>query len=279
MGRILLVAMAASVLSFGFAAGRVEVHGHRGARAVRPENTLPAFEYAIRQGVDVLELDMGVTKDGVVVVSHEPILAAPICKGPKERAVIHESTLAELREWDCGALKNPNFPKQEPAPGTKIATLDEVFSLADRGTFGFNIETKIFADRPQLTLPPDEFVKAVLAVIRKHRLEKRVILQSFDFRTLHEMKKLAPEIALSALYSGKPKSFVEIAREAGASIISPEYKLVTPEEVQAAHAAGLKVVPWTANTPADWARLVAAGSDAIISDDPAALIAWLKTSR
>ena len=258
------------------AATRIEVHGHRGARGLRPENTIPAFEYAIAQGVDVLELDMGITKDGVVVVSHDSILRAPVCTGPKEQAVIYESTLAELRQWDCGATRNPQFARQQPVPGTRIPTLDDVFDLASKGTFRFNIETKIEVAHPEWTPSPEEFVRRVLAVIRKHHLEKRVILQSFDFRTLHQMKKQAPEIELSALYSGKPKSFVEIAKEGGAPIISPEYKLVTPEQVQAAHAAGVKVVPWTANQPADWDKLITAGVDAIISDDPAALIAHLK---
>jgi glycerophosphoryl diester phosphodiesterase len=128
-----------------------------------------------------------------------------------------------------------------------------------------------------LTASPQEFAEKLLAAIRKHHLEKRVIIQSFDFRTLHILKGLAPEIELSALYEGKPKSFVEIAKEAGASIISPAYKLVTPEEVKAAHDAGLKVVSWTPNTPADWDKQIAAGVDAIISDDPAGLIAHLKS--
>src|SRR3954470_10827590 len=88
-----------------YAGPRIEVHGHRGARAMRPENTIPAFRYAIEHGVDVLELDMNVTKDGVVVVSHDPILRAPVCTGPRPQAAIHQSTLAELREWDCGAVR------------------------------------------------------------------------------------------------------------------------------------------------------------------------------
>ena len=132
-----------------------------------------------------------------------------------------------------------------------MPTLDEVFALAPKGKFKFNIETKIFADHPELAPPPDEFVRLVLAVVRRHHLEGRVILQSFDFRTLHEMKKQAPEIKLAALYEGQPKAFVEIGREAGADIVSPNYHLVTPEEVAAAHAAGLLVIPWTANTPGD----------------------------
>lgn len=266
------------MVSAALGADRIEVHGHRGARGVRPENTMPAFEYAISQGVDVLELDMAITKDGVVVVSHDPILKAPICSGPAPEAKIHQHTLAELRKWDCGGNRNPQFPRQQLTAGTRIPTLDEVFALAPKGKFSFNIETKITPKEQEAGLqpPPAEFVKLVLAEIRKHHLENRVILQSFDFRTLHEMKKIAPEIKLSALYTGPAKSFVEIAKEAGASVVSPEYRLVTPDEVQAAHSAGIKVVPWTANEPADWDKLIAARVDAIISDDPAALIAYLK---
>src|SRR5436190_19844962 len=89
------------------AAEKIEVHGHRGARAMRPENTLPAFEYAIEQGVDALELDMAVTRDGVLVVSHDPELRPPICTGPREHAVNHELTLAAVRTWDCGATRVP----------------------------------------------------------------------------------------------------------------------------------------------------------------------------
>src|ERR1041385_5659182 len=98
----------------------VQVQGHRGARAMRPENTLPAFEYAIAAGVDALELDMAVTKDSVLVVSHDPEFRAPVCTGPRDRVAIHSVTLAELRQWDCGANRNPLFAKQQPVPGTKM---------------------------------------------------------------------------------------------------------------------------------------------------------------
>ena len=255
---------------------RIQVHGHRGARARMPENTLPAFEYAMRAGVDVLELDMAVTRDNVIVISHDPILHPPVCSGPKPSAVIHELTLAQLREWDCGAVKNPAFPDQQPVPGTRVPTLDEVFTLAAKSKVEFNIETKIFKDKPELTPPPREFAQLVLDEIRKHHIEKRIILQSFDYRTLAEMKQLAPKIRLSALTQSDQREFTEIAKEAGAGIVSPHYSLVTPEKVKAAHAADLQVVPWTANKPSDWRKLVDAHVDAIISDDPAALIAWLK---
>lgn len=258
------------------AAPSILVHGHRGARAMRPENTLPAFRYAIARGVDALELDMAVTKDGVIVVSHDPILEPPVCTGTVAKALIHSLTLAQVREWDCGKVRNPRFPNQQTAPGTRMPTLDEVFDLASLGKFDFNIETKIFAAHPEYSPSPEEFVRLVLEKIRAHKLEKRVILQSFDFRTLVEMKRVAPEIRTSALIEGEPRDFVEVAREAKADIVSPEFPMVTAERVQAAHAAGLQVAPWTANQPKDWDPLIAADVDAIISDDPAALISYLK---
>ena len=278
MRTLLFLSLALAARGAG-APRRVQVQGHRGARAVRPENTIPAFEHAIAAGVDALELDMAVTKDNVLVISHDPYLEPPVCTGPQPRAAIRQLTLAQVKQWDCGSVRNPKFPRQQPVPGTRMPTLDEVFNLAPQGSFLFNIETKSFPDRPELTPDPDEFVKLVLTQIRKHHLESRVILQSFDFRTLHAMKKLAPEITLSALYAGRPRPFIEIAKEAGASIISPEFLLVSARQVRAAHQAGLQVLPWTPDTPREWARLISDGVDGIITDDPAALIAYMKRAK
>ena len=261
------------------AANRPFVHGHRGARAVAPENTIPAFEHAIAVGADVLELDLGVTRDKILVVSHDPALDSSICKGWPHRTPIRLLSFNQLRKVDCGSLKNPEFPKQKPVPGAQIPSLDEVFALAKRGNFDFNIETKIFAKYPFLTPGPDEFARLLYESIRKHGLQQRVIVQSFDFRTLHAMKKLDPKIRLSALYDGEPKSFIAIAKEAGAQIVSPEHQLVTKEQVDAAHKAGLQVVAWTANTPEEWQRLVDCGVDGIISDDPAELLSFLGRAR
>jgi glycerophosphoryl diester phosphodiesterase len=256
---------------------KILVHGHRGARARMPENTIPAFRYAIEQGADVLETDMAVTKDNVVVLSHDPRLSEPICAGPASGKLIRELTLAETRQWDCGAVRNPGFPEQRPVPGTRIPTLDDLLSLASLGKFEFNIETKSFPENPSYTPDPGEFARLVLQAIRKHGLEKRVILQSFDFRTLAAMRKLAPEIRLSALTQTDQRDFAAIAADAaGAEIVSPLYSLVTREKVAAAHKAGIQVAPWTANNVADWDKLIDAGVDAIITDDPAALIAHLK---
>ena len=257
-------------------APRILVHGHRGARAIYPENTIPAFQYAIKIGADFLEMDVAVTKDNVLVISHDPHINPEICKGPHPGIAIHELTLAQLREYDCGALKNPHFPQQQPVPGTRIPTLDEVLSLSSGNNVQFNIETKSFPDHPELTPAPDVFSGMLLDVIRKHKLESRSIVQSFDFRTLHATKRLEPHIRLSALWEGDARPFVDIAREGEAEIISPLFKLVTPQQVKASHQAKIQVVPWTADSPADWQMLIDAGVDAIITDDPAALIGYLK---
>ena len=116
----------------------------------------------------------------------------------------------------------------------------------------------------------------LLDVIRKHQLDSRVIVQSFDFRTLHATKRLAPNIRLSALWEGDTRPFVDIAHAVEAGIISPLFKLVTPQHVKSAHDAKIQVVPWTADAPADWQMLIDAGVDAIITDDPDALIAYMK---
>lgn len=277
--RSLFILLVVGVMSIQ-AASSILVHGHRGARAVRPENTLPAFEYAIQAGVDVLELDVAVTKDNVLVVSHDPRMNAHYCTAPAGwmgTNVIREMTLAELRRWDCGAKANPQFPRQVAVPGTRVPTLDEVYALAPRGKFEFNVETKIFAKYPQLTPEPEEFARLMVEAIRRHKLEKRVIVQSFDFRTLKAVKQLAPEIRLSALFEQLGmRDVVKATVETGATICSPHYTLVNAALVERAHAAGLQVVPWTANEPEQWKKLVEAGVDAIISDDPAALLAYLK---
>ena len=246
---------------------------------MRPENTLPGFEYAISVGADALEMDVAVTRDDVVVVSHDPKLNRAICRSPDRPRVIRELTLAELARWDCGAVRNPRFPKQTPVPGARVPTLDQVLDLSGRGHFLFNIEVKSFPDHPALSPPPDRFAELVYQAIRRHRLEKRTIVQSFDFRILHAMRRLAPEIRLGALYVGPPKRFVAIAHRAGAGIVAPYHALASARQVRAAHTAGLEVVAWTANRPRDWRRLIKADVDAIITDNPEALLSYLREIR
>jgi glycerophosphoryl diester phosphodiesterase len=275
------------------------VHGHRGARAWRPENTIPAFQFAIDHGVDVLELDLAVTKDNVLVVSHNPTLAPNsypgerICKGPAlaPQTPIHTMTLAEVRQYDCGSVALASFPTQVAVPGTKVATFDEVLDLAKGTTVQFNVETKSFPNHPEFAPAPADFVALIVTAIKKHNVDPaRIILQSFDWRTLTEMRKQWPAIRLSALvgapkYDGlmghtdPTKDFAAIAKLTGAEIISPDFSLVTPEQVAAAHSAGAQVAPYTANKPEDWQKLADANVDAIITDDPVALLAWLRTQK
>jgi len=272
----------------------VVVHGHRGSRATRPENTIPAFEYAIGHGADVLELDLAVTKDNVLVVSHSPVLNSSFpgereCVGPPlaKDTPIHTLTLQQLQQYDCGAKTLPTFPKQVAVPNTHIPTFDEVLDLAPRGNFQFNVETKIFPLHPEMTPSPEVFVQMIDTAVRKHHLEQRVILQSFDFRTLHAMQALDPAIRRSALFGqakydklmgiNEPdKSFANIVKVSGANILSPDASLVTPEEVAVAHKLGLQVLPYTPNTPEEWKRLTDAHVDGIITDDPEALRNWLR---
>jgi glycerophosphoryl diester phosphodiesterase len=284
--------------------GVILIHGHRGARAYRPENTLPAFEYGIQHGDDVLELDLAVTRDNQLVVSHSPFLTQPApkpgdpwnaaanertCIGPPlpPGTLLHSLTLAQIRQYDCGSRTLPNFPKQVAVPGTRIPTFDQVLDLAIQGNFQFNVETKSFPNHPEITPTPEAFVRLIDEAVRRHGLRQRVILQSFDFRTLRAMRKIDPAIRLSALFGAArydgmmgitdpDKSFAHIEQITGAEILSPDQSLVTPEQVAIAHRMGVQVAPYTADTPAQWQKLADAHVDAIITDDPTELLLWLR---
>lgn len=256
------------------------VHGHRGCRAVRPENTLPAFEHAIRVGVDAIELDLVVTADDVLVASHDPIINPVICRAAGGAAVkpgiaIRSLTLSEVARYDCGAARNPDYPHQVPVPGARLPTFEEVIRLAAPSKVWLNVETKM-REHPELAPPPGKFAALILEAVRHHGVESRTILQSFDYRSLQAMKKLAPKMRLAALDDIGKEDFITLAQRAGAGIISPRFDFVTAEKVRAAHAAGLEVIPWTPNKPEQWRALIDARVDAIITDDPEALIAFLK---
>lgn len=266
------------------------VHGHRGSRGTVPENTIPAFEAALLAGADVLEMDLGVTKDNVVVVTHEPKVTPERCLGEGgaklEKAVpLRQLTLAELKKYDCGTLLNPRFPEQLAVPGEAMPTLEEVFEYVKKSAHPnaprveFNIETKIFPAEPELAPAPAEFAALVAAAVKKHGLEKRVMVQSFDVRTLKAVKKLAPAIRTSQLTYEELLDIVPALKAAGTDIWSPNYKWITPEAVKEAQAAGYKVAPWTINTKKEWEAAIAAGVDAIITDYPAALVDYLEARK
>jgi glycerophosphoryl diester phosphodiesterase len=279
-----LVSAVAVVIGFAMLAEAapksITVQGHRGARTVRPENTLPAFEFAIEAGADVLELDLGVTSDNVLVVHHDQSINLKICQGPEGETAIRRLTLEQVKQFDCGSKRAEGFPRQELAPGARIPTLDEVLALAPKGSFWFNIEIKSNPKRPELAPEPEEFARLVAGAVRKHKLENRVVVQSFDWRNLKALKAIAPELRLAALYGGLPKDFVKIAAEAGGvPIVSPHHLLITKGRVKKAQKAGLEVVPWTANDAKQWDRLIKANVDSIITDDPAALIEHLRARK
>lgn len=273
--------------AFAEAAPRVEVQGHRGARAVLPENTLAAFDEALRVGVDVLELDLNVTRDGVLVVSHDKEINPVICLAPggkrvKGHRAILSLTLKQVRSYDCGSLKNPRFPDQKPVPGQRIPTLDEVFDLVRDSkhpaarSVELNIETKIVPGEPRLSPSPERFARLVVRAVRRRRMEKRVIVQSFDHRTLAEVKRLAPGIRIAALISDNLPDLPAAAKALKAEIISPNHLWITKAEVDRLHKAGVRVIPWTVNTERGWRRMLRLGVDGIITDDPGRLIDFLK---
>jgi glycerophosphoryl diester phosphodiesterase len=217
MARIAFVLLAA--LLSGCAA-TFDLQGHRGARGLAPENTLPAFARALEIGVTTLELDTGVTRDGVVVVGHDPLLNPDVVrldgkwlekKGPAVRSL----TYAELSRYDVGRLKpdsvyQKRYPEQMPVDGTRQPRLSDVFAMVRRAGarhVRFNIEMKLSPLAPDETLPPEDFARAVVAEIRRAGMASRSTLQSFDWRSLQAAQKLAPEI--ETVYLTAQQSFLD----------------------------------------------------------------------
>jgi len=283
-----------------------DLQGHRGTRGLAPETTLAAFQRALDIGVTTVETDLAVTKDGVLVISHDPYLNPDVVRGPDgvwlaaKGPTIHALTLAELKRYDIGRL-NPasayakQFPLQQPADGQRFPTLDEAFALAQTSgkRVRFNIETKITPTSGGETPDPATFAKLTVDAIRKADLAARVTVQSFDWRTLREVKKLAPDIETACLTietesfdsvqrnSGKPSpwhagldlaqydgSLPRLVKAAGCSTWSMFWRNLTLNEMAEAQGLGLKVLPWTVNDPADMARLIDWRVDGIITDYP-----------
>jgi glycerophosphoryl diester phosphodiesterase len=231
MGRFLCVLTA--LLLAGCAT--FDLQGHRGARGLAPENTLPAFAKALEIGVATLELDTGVTRDGVVVISHEVRLNPDFARGPggewlAERGpAIHDLTFAELERYDVGRLKPGTayaraFPEQVAVDGTRIPRLADLFAMvreAGNHSTRFNIETKISPLEPGDSLAAEPFARQVIDEIRKGGMEHRSTLQSFDWRTLRIAQREAREIPTVYL-TAQQKFFDNICT--GATGGSPDVK-------------------------------------------------------
>lgn len=282
-----------------------DLEAHRGGRALLPENTLPAFANALSMGVDTLELDVGVTADGEVIVSHERGLNPDLARGPDGAYITPPGTpfaklrLDEVRTYDVGQIRPDSayarqFPDQRAVPGTRIPTLRELFALVRKSgntRVRFNIETKIDPNHPDETLDPQAFVAKLLGLIETERFSDRVMIQSFDWRTLQLVQQLAPKIPTVYLTlqrgSGQTValdkatnwtagfnpadhggSLPRTIKAAGGVIWSPHFGDVTASLVTEAHTLGLQVVVWTVNKREDMARMIELGVDGIISDRP-----------
>ncbi|MCA0450913.1 MAG: glycerophosphodiester phosphodiesterase [Proteobacteria bacterium] len=290
--------LAAVLMTLTLPVHAFDLQGHRGARGLAPENTLPAFARAAEIGVATLELDIGITKDGIAIVAHDRRLNPDITRdangawiaspGPRVR----DLTLAELKRFDVGAIKPgtdyaKQFTSQAAVPGTSMPTLAEIALLPGR----FNIETKISPLAPDDTLDPETFARTLIAEIRRLGIASRATIQSFDWRTLSVVAREAPEIARAYLtterganetvFKGKGaspwtgidatrhgNSTPRVVKAAGGVIWSPFWRDVTPEIVAEAKALGLTVIPWTVNDPAEMTRLIDMKIDGLITDYP-----------
>ncbi len=282
-----------------------DIEAHRGGRALFPENTLPAFANALSMGVNTLELDIGVTEDGAVVVSHERKLNPDLARGADGVYVAPPGTpfvrlrLEDVKTYDVGQIRPGSayaaqFPDQHAVPATRIPTLIEVFDLVRRSgdsQVRFNIETKIDPNHPDESPDPQRFVSALLDLLKIEKMSDRVMVQSFDWRTLQlvqqqvadiptvyltQQKGLGATIALdkaTAWTAGfNPAdyghSLPRTLKAAGGATWSPYFGDVNSELIAESHRLGLKVVVWTVNKPTDIAHMIDIGVDGIISDHP-----------
>lgn len=293
-----------------------DLEAHRGGRDVRPENTLYSYAYAIELGATSIECDMQLTKDGQIVMSHNPILNSDITRDENGNYIknnkydIRLMTVDELKKFEVGVM-DPNCGEYYDLHGktqftydAKIPTLEELMQLIQ--SYGdknivLNIETKSYPDPASAgyknNADPKKFVEVFNNIVKKYNMEDRVVLQSFDWQTLIEMKKLNPNISTSALWQEQPswgrdseslrryekkkspwlggldiKDYqgnpVKAAHAIGADIISPYYTEISKQDVDEAHSLGMKVVPWTVNNEKDMTMLLDMGVDGIISDKP-----------
>jgi glycerophosphoryl diester phosphodiesterase len=303
--RAWLVAAALALLGAG-PAQALDLQGHRGARGLAPENTLAGFARALGIGVTTLELDLAVTRDDVLVISHDPALNPDLTRGPDGRfldargPLIRSLSFDELQRYDVGRLKPGTdyarrYPEQAPADGSRIPKLDALFALVQRaGTdeVRFAIEVKVSPLAPEDTIAPEDFARRTIAAIRAAGLGRRSTVLSFDWRVLALVQREAPEIGtvylsaqqrwLDNIGAGQAVpspwtagirhddhgSVPRMVKAAGGRIWSVFFGDLDPDKVREAKALGLQVLAWTVNQPADIERMLDWGVDGIISDRP-----------
>lgn len=274
-----------------------DLQGHRGARGLLPENTVAAFQRALQEGADTLELDVMLTADGVAVVSHDPALHPDLTRdagghwlestGP----LIRSLSLERLRTYDLGRVKPGSrtardFPSQQPADGQRMPTLKEVLALG-RPQTRFNVEIKLDPRVPEQFAPLETLVDTVVRVIGEAGVGSRVLVQSFNWNVLQRVQQVAPLLATSYLTIQQPNantvaaaawmagfslaaqgSVPKMVKAAGGRWWAPHFRDVTAESVREAQALGLKVAVWTVNDPGVMQQMLALGVDALITDYP-----------
>ena len=262
-----------------------DLQGHRGARGLAPENTIPAFRRALEIGVTTLEMDVVIAGDGTVVVSHEPWMATEKCLTPEgerfangKRRNIYEMTYADVATYDCGSLKLDDFPEQVPtaAPKTRLRDVVQMAEFYtqkhDRPPVFYNIEVK---SRPEwdgrFHPEPRTFVERVLAVVTDEEVAPRTTLQSFDPRSLEAVHRQNAAVRTALLVGWMEDDGVDGNLDALSftpDIYSPAARLVDGTLVTAVHDQGMKLIPWTVNEPATMRRLLRLGVDGLITDYP-----------
>jgi glycerophosphoryl diester phosphodiesterase len=269
-----------------FAQTAFDWQGHRGARGLLPENSIPAFRKALDLGVTTLELDVVVSKDKQVVVSHEPFFSADICTDPSGKPIakgdeksrnLYTYTYAEIQGFDCGSRGNPRFPEQQkqkvakPLLGEVIRSMEAYRREKNLPAFRYSIEIKSTPAGDNVYHPGvAEFSDLVHRVITEQLSPDRFTLQCFDFRVLRYWHEKYPAVTLVALVEnmrGAEKNLADLGFTP--AVYSPYYQLLTGKDaVDAIHRLGMKVIPWTVNDPDDMRRLKAWGVDGIITDYP-----------
>lgn len=268
----------------------LDLQGHRGARGLMPENTWPAFEKALQLGVNTLEMDVVISQDRQVVVSHEPWFNPAICLKPGgqgidqgEKISLYQLPYNEIAGYDCGSLGNPRFPEQKKIRVSKPLLQDiidkaELFARKhQQKPAAFNIEIK---SEPGLeeTFQPEveefsDLVYEVISLIPRDRLT----IQSFDFRVLQYFHQKYPDIRLAALVEDQI-SAAQALNKLGfePQIYSPEHVLLSPDEIEFLHQKSIKIIPWTVNETADMQKLLDWGVDGLITDYPDRALAFKK---
>lgn len=266
-----------------------DLQGHRGARGLLPENTIPSFLLAVDLGVNTLELDLVVTKDQKLVVSHEPWFhhnistkpdGSPVTQEEQLRFNIFEMTYEETQLFDVGKRGHVQFPNQHPMEITKplfadvIKTVEAYTADNKLPPVAYNIETKSIPEQYGVMYPyPDTFAQLLYQELsylnENYDLFHRIIIQSFDPATLIEFRKINKEIKLAMLVSDDSSidSYISMLGFVP-EIWSPNFRLLTPDLVSEAHVLGMKVIPWTINTVDEMRNQLKMGVDGIITDYP-----------